>query len=79
MSYADGSGAVSCRRIRPLAIWNLADGWMFSGWCELREGFRTFRFDRVGDLAVTDVIFDEDEAKALAALLTADQCEQAAG
>lgn len=79
MTYADGSGAVSRRRIRPLAIWNLVEGWMFSGWCELREGFRTFRFDRVRDLIVTDMIFDEEEAKGLAAFLTADQCEEAAG
>ncbi len=79
LTYADGSGAISHRRIRPLAIWNMAEGWMFSGWCELRGDFRTFRFDRITDLTVTDVVFAQEDAKGLQAFLAADHCEQAAG
>ena len=34
--YENGGGNQSERRVRPLVIWNLTDGWMFSAWCELR-------------------------------------------
>lgn len=78
MGYADGAGRVSQRRMRPLAIWTLTEGWMFSGWCELRADFRTFRFDRIRQLSVTDSLFDEDAAKGLAAFLAADHCERMA-
>ncbi|MYG75133.1 MAG: YafY family transcriptional regulator, partial [Acidobacteria bacterium] len=39
--YQDGTGNQTERRVRPLVIWNLTDGWMFSAWCELRQDFRT--------------------------------------
>lgn len=75
MRYEDGAGQHSQRSIRPLAIWNLTDGWMFSGWCELRHGFRTFRFDRIAQLALTDTRFQDDPAKNLQAFLAHDHCE----
>ena len=78
MTYADGRGVTSHRRIRPLAIWTLAEGWMFSGWCEWRGDFRTFRFDRIIALTVTGAVFEEEVAKGLAAFLAADLCEAAA-
>ncbi len=73
--YRDGSGNRTGRRVRPLAIWNLADGWMFSGWCELRQDFRTFRFDRMTNLAVTGECFVEDEATGLRAFMELERCE----
>lgn len=73
--YEDGEGLRSDRRVRPLVIWNLTDGWMFSGWCELRQDFRTFRFDRIAHLTLTDEMFDDDAAKGLQAFLERDSCE----
>lgn len=67
--YKDKHGAASARRVRPLVLWNMADGWMFSAWCLLREDFRTFRFDRLSALTVTDEIFDEDEATGMRTFL----------
>lgn len=75
MHYEDGAGQHSQRSVRPLAIWNLTDGWMFSGWCELRHGFRTFRSDRITQLALTDTRFEDDPAKNLQAFLADDHCE----
>jgi predicted DNA-binding transcriptional regulator YafY len=75
LTYADGVGQQSDRRVRPLAIWTLADGWMFSGWCELRAAFRTFRFDRITTLGVTDETFVDDPAKGLRAFMEMDLCE----
>lgn len=74
MDYADGAARRSRRRVRPLAVWSLPDGWMFSGWCELRQDFRTFRFDRIAGLALTGDRFDEDEAKSLRAFMDRERC-----
>lgn len=75
LTYQDGVGQLSERRVQPLAIWSLPDGWMFSGWCELRQDFRTFRFDRISSLDVTNDQFDDDEGKNLRAFMAKDQCE----
>ena len=65
MSYEDGEGKRSDRRTRPLAVWSFTDGWLFAAWCELRKDFRTFRFDRIAELSLTDDTFEDDEAKSL--------------
>lgn len=75
LTYQDGTGNRSDRNLHPLAIWNLTDGWMFTGWCELRQGFRTFRFDRIAGLALTGDTFEDDAAKGLAAFMALDHCE----
>ena len=73
--YQDGDGNQTERRVRPLVIWNLTDGWMFSAWCELRQDFRTFRFDRMANLTITGERFDEDEATGLRAFMESARCE----
>jgi len=65
MSYKDGEGKSSDRRVRPLAIWSFTDGWLFAAWCELRVDFRTFRFDRIAKLSLTDDTFENEESKDL--------------
>jgi len=78
LRYSDGTGQPSSRRLRPLAIWAMQDGWMFSGWCDLRADFRTWRFDRVATLTLTEDIFPADPDKSLAAFLAREACETAA-
>ena len=73
--YQDGDGNQTERRVRPLVIWNLTDGWMFSAWCELRQDFRTFRLDRMANLTITGERFDEDEATGLRAFMKLERCE----
>ncbi len=75
LTYADGLGQRSARRIRPLAVVNYSDGWMVSGWCELRQDFRTFRFDRIAELTLTDEVFEDDAAKGLQAFMASEACE----
>lgn len=48
LAYRDGADGVTDRQVRPLAIWAFAEGWIVTGWCELRADFRTFRVDCVG-------------------------------
>lgn len=75
LRYADGAGKPSQRRLRPLAIWSLPDGWMFTAWCELRNDFRTFRFDRIAELDMTDDRFPDDDDKSLTRFLELDRCK----
>lgn len=75
LTYADGAGQITGRSLRPLAIWDMAEGWMVSGWCELRQDFRTFRLDRIERLALTDSVFDDEDGKNLSAFLAKEACE----
>ena len=72
--YKDGEGKQTGRRVRPLVIWNLTDGWMFSAWCEFRQDFRTFRLDRMANLTLTGERFEEDETTSLSAFMALEQC-----
>ena len=75
--YEDGIQRQTERQVRPLAIWNFDEGWMFSAWCELRESFRTFRFDRIAKLTLTDECFPDDKGKGLRAFMETEQCQSA--
>lgn len=46
-SYVDEAGRASERTIWPLGIVGLHGNWMLLAWCELRQDYRTFRFDRI--------------------------------
>ena len=74
-SYENADGERSTRRVRPLVIWDLSDGLMFSAWCELRKGFRTFRFDRLQDFAATSEHFEDSAETGLQAFLAQDECD----
>lgn len=73
LTYKTGGGdAASDRRVHPLIVWDMTDMWMFSGWCEMRRDFRTFRLDRIVELTVTDDGFEDDAAKGLRAFMDAE-------
>jgi predicted DNA-binding transcriptional regulator YafY len=75
IEYENAEGQRSTRRVRPLVIWNLTEGWMFSAWCELRADFRTFRFDRIVALTLTGEQFEDDATRGLRAFMDAERCE----
>jgi predicted DNA-binding transcriptional regulator YafY len=54
--YTDAAGVVTQRRVRSLALSFYGPIWLLVGWCELREGFRTFRLDRMRDLEVLESV-----------------------
>lgn len=62
LEYADEHGTCSRRRVHPLAMWAFTDGWLFVGWCELRDDFRAFRIDRITALEETGDHFHDDPA-----------------
>ena len=49
--YADETGRSTQRTVWPLGIVGLHGKWLLLAWCELRQDYRTFRFDRVQTLA----------------------------
>ncbi|WP_308814705.1 YafY family protein [Sphingomonas sp. GV3] len=71
LRYGDAEGQPSERRVRPLAVWAFTDGWLFAGWCELRNDFRAFRLDRVSAIEETDVHFADIPTQNLQAYLAA--------
>ncbi len=60
---ADGTG--SERTVRPLCLSFTPPVWMMSGWCELRDEFRTFRVDRMADVSVLSDVFEDESGKTL--------------
>ena len=75
MRYADAEGRPSERRVRPLVMWSLPDGWMVSGWCEARGAFRTFRLDRINALDLMDDGFEATGPTGLRAFMRHERCE----
>lgn len=54
LSYRDAAGATSRRIVWPVAIGFFEQVRMLIAWCELRQDFRHFRFDRIAALEVSD-------------------------
>lgn len=71
LEYKDESGSLSNRRVRPLAIWAFTDGWLFAGWCELRNDFRAFRLDRIAAIKETGDGFVDNPSQNLQAYFAA--------
>jgi predicted DNA-binding transcriptional regulator YafY len=72
LHYRDLSDQVTERTVRPLGCFCWGAVWVLGTWCELREGFRNFRVDRIEQLAVLDQRFRDEPGKALADLLRAE-------
>jgi len=51
--YASEAGHSSQRTVWPLGIVGLHGKWLLLAWCELRQDYRTFRFDRIQSLATS--------------------------
>lgn len=47
LDYADKDGVATARVVRPLGLWFWGKVWTAVCWCELRNGFRMFRIDRI--------------------------------
>jgi len=54
MTYSDEVGNKTARTVRPLGVWFWGKVWTAVCWCELRQGFRMFRLDRIADLEERD-------------------------
>ena len=54
LTYTDNSGRKSCRVIWPILLGYRDTSRIIAAWCELREGFRYFRTERISGAEVLD-------------------------
>ena len=71
LQYADGEGVLTERAVWPLGLYFWGTRWTLAAWCELRQGFRNFRPDRIAALELSEQRFSLDEDRDLEAFLTA--------
>lgn len=69
--YRDEAGATTRRDVRPLGCFYWGAVWTLAGWCELRDGFRNFRLDRIEHLQVLERRFAHEAGRSLGDFLRA--------
>lgn len=57
LQYQDAEGRDTDRTIRPVALLYYVDSVVLAAWCELRQGFRHFRLDRITSCTPTRLFF----------------------
>jgi predicted DNA-binding transcriptional regulator YafY len=63
--YRDGEGAKTRRIVWPLSLIGWSGIWTLCAWCELREDYRNFRFDRIEALETLAEAFEDREDRSL--------------
>jgi predicted DNA-binding transcriptional regulator YafY len=63
ISYADERGRRTNRTIWPIAMAYYVDVTLVGAWCELRNGYRNFRVERIQASKVLDELFDQDNGR----------------
>jgi predicted DNA-binding transcriptional regulator YafY len=69
LGYRDSDGQTSTREIEPLCLAFWGGSWTIGAWCRLRADFRSFRPDRIDEIAETGEVFADDAARGLEAYL----------
>jgi predicted DNA-binding transcriptional regulator YafY len=78
-SYTREDGASTQRRVRPLGLFFWSGVWTLVAWCELRDGFRMFRLDRMVDVTIETESYAPRQGQALADYLATVRKEKRAG
>ncbi|WMS42498.1 YafY family protein [Acuticoccus sp. MNP-M23] len=68
-AYTDENGAATTREVHPLGLWFWGKVWTLVAWCELRDDFRMFRLDRIGQLHLAGRTFKKSPERALATFM----------
>ena len=63
--YTRQDGEHSSRIVHPLGLFYWGKVWTLVAWCELREGFRHFRLDRIQNIAVLNERFQSIPGRTL--------------
>jgi len=79
IKYTDQKGDSSTRDIYPLGIVFFESTLVISSWCLLRQGFRTFRLDRIHSIAETGQSFRPKRVPLLRELFAKFKAEAEAG
>ena len=59
-----GGDAVG-RLVHPFGLYFWGAKWTLTGWCELRQDYRTFRLDQIRGAEITDAEFREEPGRSL--------------
>jgi len=70
--YRDLKDRDSERTVRPLALAFYGPIWLLASWCELRQDFRSFRFDRISELTILNETFSAERGKTIQDFLKRD-------
>ncbi len=62
IDYSDEAKSRTSRVVWPLRLVGWGDRWTLLAWCELREAYRNFRFDRMQQMTVLDQTFETTES-----------------
>lgn len=65
--YEDETLRITKRSLRPLALIFCSPIWILATWCEMRNGFRNFRLDRIQALEICGESFEDEHDKNLRA------------
>ena len=57
IDYCNATGEVTQRLVEPAGIFYYSLAWHLIGWCQLRNGYRDFRSDRIKNLLNTGQVF----------------------
>ena len=76
--YRSAGEEVTERVIRPVVLFYWGGGWTAGAWCELREGFRDFRLDRMVSLRTLEP-YDEEPGRGIVAYLARSRAEGKSG
>jgi predicted DNA-binding transcriptional regulator YafY len=58
LQYISQKSASTRREIEPFALIQTRENWLLIAFCRLRNGFRTFRLDRMQQLTLSDTTFE---------------------
>lgn len=67
LTYEGADQSVTERAVCPLGLWFWGGTWTLAAWCELRDGYRNFRVDRIRDLEVLPRTFPDEPPTTVAA------------
>lgn len=65
LSYEDRNGSATARTVQPLGLFYWGPAWSLGAWCELREGFRNFRLDRIATTELLGESFRPEPGRTL--------------
>jgi predicted DNA-binding transcriptional regulator YafY len=71
VQYGDAAGNRSRRVLWPLGCFYWGAVWTLGAWCEARQGFRSFRVDRISSVKTLDERFAHEPGRTLADFLRA--------
>ena len=70
IDYQRADDKTSQRKIKPLGLFFWGNTWTLTAWCELRNGFRNFRLDRILHLEILKEFYEEQTGQRLDDFIT---------